>query len=171
VKKRDRGFGIQISARKVDSLLRNEPFQKENPHFDVMIIGMDLTTGMNDPQNNFIFGYGPYPNNIVSVKRFMHWIKDPHLREAALAILGAHEFGHNLDLVSRNFNVGTEGYKAGHCNGDSGPCLMEQVNVPGARNIEAQARLIYSKSKWLCPDCSEEIEFKKDDLKRMGIHW
>lgn len=169
--RREKGLGVQASATELDSLLRSEPFQKQNPHFDAMIIDMDLTTDQNDPENNFIFGYGPYPNNIISVKRFMHWIKDPSLRQASLAILGAHEFGHNLDLVHRNFNTGAEGYKIGHCNGEKGPCLMEQVNVPDARSIDEQASLLIDRDTWLCHDCNDEIQFKSSELKKRGIYW
>lgn len=168
---RNRGFGIQVSAVEIDRLLRSEPFQKENPHYDVMIVDKDLTTTLNDPQNNFIFGYGPHPNNIISVKRFIHWIKDPRLRRASLAILGAHEYGHNLDLVHRNFNTGEGGYKWGHCNGEEGPCLMEQVNVEGARDVDEQAKLIYPRENWLCPDCADEISYRQDELTKLGIPW
>ncbi|MCX6819093.1 MAG: hypothetical protein NT129_03800 [Candidatus Aenigmarchaeota archaeon] len=169
--KRERGLGRQVSAVVIDKLLREEPFQKQKPHFDVMIVDKDLTTYLDEPENRFIFGLGPYPNNIISVKRFIHNIKDPRLRKASLAVLGAHEFGHNLDLVRRNFNIGTEGYKISHCNGEKGPCLMEQVNVDEARNIDEQAKLIIDKDKWLCPDCTDEIQFKRDDLRKKGVYW
>jgi len=136
-----------------------------------MIIDKDLRIREDDPQNNFIFGYGPFPNNIISVKRFIKWISDDQLRYKSLAVLGAHEFGHNLDLSHRNFNYGDEGYKYGHCNGENGPCLMEQVNVSNARSIDEQAKLLFDRNRWLCPDCLEEIEFKKQDLRRQGILW
>lgn len=170
--KRDRGFGRQVSASLIDSLLREEPFQKQNPHFDVLVIDKDLTTKMNDPENNFIFGYGPYPNNIMSIKRFLHWIQNNRLRYESLAVLAAHEFAHNLDLVGRNFNIGREGYKEGHCNAERGFCLMEQVNVDGARAIWEQAPLLFERENWLCPDCTEEISVKRKILtEKLGSFW
>lgn len=168
---RDRGFGLQVSAADLDALLRNEPYQRQNPHMDVLVVGKDMTTTMNNTDNNFIFGYGPYPNNIISVKRFLNWFKDPALRQKCISILSAHEFGHNLGLVRRNFNIGDERYKRGHCNGKVGPCLMEQVNVPGARNIDVQARLLWGRNKLLCPDCSDEVKFKKEFFQKIGAFW
>ncbi len=164
-------FGKQVSAYDLDALLRNDPYQKTEPHFDVIVIDKDLTTVEGDTKNRFLFGYGPYPNNIVSVNRFMKWIRDPVLRQKSLAIIAAHEFGHNLDLVNRNFNIGKSGYKRGHCNGEEGACLMEQVNVKDARSIDEQAALIFDNESWLCLDCKDEIFYKKSMLREKGIYW
>ena len=166
----DNGYGRQVSAFVLQKLLWEEPYQAENPHFDALIVDRDLIFCEGDG-GNFIFGYGPYPFNIISVNRFINWIKDSVLRQISLSIIGAHEFGHNLDLVNRSFNIGTEGLKAGHCNGENGPCLMEQMNVEGCRNVDEQARLIYNREKWLCIDCTAEIETKRNDLIKRSVHW
>ncbi len=164
---RDRGFGRQVNATGMYTLLRREPFQQKHPHFDLMVIDKDLTMFPNVQDNNFVFGFGAYPNNIISVKRLMQTIRDPILRQKCLAVISAHEFGHNLDLVHRNFNTETEDddYRKSHCNGRKGLCLMEQFNVGGARNIEEQTKLLIEKYNWLCPDCADEIKVKKELFK------
>lgn len=166
----DAGFGPQVSAVELDRLLRIEPFQRQRPHFDLMVIDRDLRTASNDFGNNFIFGYGPYPNNIISIRRFLRYIPDAPLRRLALSVLAAHELGHNFYLTRRNFNIGKNGYKFGHCNGESGPCLMEQVNVPETRDIQDQARIIAPRGRWLCPDCTEEIWLRSENVRsRIGF--
>ena len=169
--RRDKGFGTQVSAAALDELLRNEPFQKQNPHYDVMIVDRDLTTMLDDTKNNFIFGYGPYPNNIISVKRFMRWFKDPALRQVCLAVIGAHEFGHNLELVRRSYDLDHGELREGHCSGRAGPCVMEQTQVEGRRTIDEQARLLVEQEHWLCDSCIEEIYFRKEALQKRGISW
>lgn len=164
------GFGPQVSANLLDQLLRAEPYQQQESHFDFFITAQDLRTRENDAQNNFIFGYGPYPNNILSVKRFRD-IQDPSLRYLSLAILAAHEFGHNLDLLCRNFNIGSDGYQAGHCLGEKGPCLMEQVNIAGCKSIEEQARILAHFDNWLCEDCLSEVSNKAEALRQNGYRW
>jgi len=161
---RDMGFGRQANATEIWALLRKEPFQEKNQHFDLIVIDQDLTMHPNVPDNNYIFGLGGFPNNIISVKRFLHTISDPLFRQQCLAVMGAHEFGHNLDLVHRKFNTGdvSNTYKKGHCDGEQGPCLMEQVNVPGTRTIQEQTKTILGRGNWLCPDCGDEINVKKE---------
>ena len=73
-----------------------------------------------------------------------------------------------IDLIKNHV---TEGYKRGHCNGESGPCLMEQVNIKGVRDIDEQTKLIIDRENWLCPVCTDEIQFKKTDLRKKGIYW
>lgn len=158
------GFGKQVNAITLDQLLRTEPFQKENPHFDFMIIDKDLTWGLD---NNWIFGYGPYPNSMISTKRFKH----NSLRKDSLAMMAAHEFCHNIGLVYRDFNIGSGEYKAGHCNGEKGPCLMEQVNVKGTRDVDKQAAIIANKNGWLCYSCTIEISYRREYLKNKRIFW
>ena len=168
---RNNGFGTQISSTAIDDLLRNEPFQRKNPHYDVMIVDRDLTTTMNDAANNFVFGYGPYPNNIISIKRFIHWFGDPTLRQICLATIGAHEFGHNLELVGRNYDEDHGELRDGHCAGRAGACIMEQVQVSGKRTMKEQAKLLIEKEHWLCNSCIEELYFRKESLQKRGVIW
>lgn len=168
---KSRGLGEQVSACKLDKLLRSEPYQQQHPHFDIFVLNRDLTTTQEDTTNNFIFGYGPYPNNIISTTRFVLWMPHARERRAALQIIGAHEFGHTLDLVHRNFNTGREGYQLGHCAGEKGSCLMEQVNVPGCKSMQEQARLLAGRKNLLCEDCTDEVRWKREDLRKKGVYW
>lgn len=166
---RNMGYGQQIDFYKITELLSQEPYQEHTPHMDVMAFDHDLTTSRLEVSNNFIYGGANYPHYVMSVARFRGIIKDPGLRQAALSVIAAHELGHNFGLVGRNFNCVN---KIGlHCNGECGPCLMEQVDVPGCRTIEAQTRLIAYRTRWLCNDCLNEANFKKADFSSKGILW
>jgi len=163
------GYGPQIDANRLDELLRTEPYQKHTPHMDAMAFDQDMTAIESGAKYNFIYGSARYPHYVMSVKRFRTRIKDPALRQIALSVIAAHELGHNFGLVGRNFNCIN---KLGlHCNGQCGPCLMEQVDVSGCRTIEAQTRAIVDRSRWLCNDCLEETNYKREDLEERGILW
>jgi len=164
---RQRGHGRQISDITLDLLLRDEPYQKQHPHLDVMAFDHDMTSG--EPDNNFVYGSARYPNYVMSVRRFRDRIKDQDLCQMALAVIAAHELGHNFGLVGRNFNWVNK--LGSHCNGGQGPCLMEQVDFPGCRTIENQTRSIIGRTRWLCEDCLEEAAFKKQHLNERGILW
>ena len=166
---RERGAGRQANVRIIDRLLREEPYQKNNPHFDVMIVDHDLTSG--DPENNFAYGYANYPNYIVSVARFRQRFPNIDSRNVALAVTSAHEMGHLFGLTSRNYNIGSSGYKKGHCNGESGPCLMEQVDVDDSRTIEEQTEILIDRVHWLCDDCLGEAAARRDHLEKNAVIW
>ena len=165
-------FGQQVCAQEIDILLRNEPYQKQKPHYDFFLVDKDLTIRHED--NTWMFGYWPYPNNIVSVSRFRGYIKDEALRLISLGILAAHEVWHNFDLVNRNFNTWIQGvnhpYEVGHCLWESWPCLMQQVNI-WWKTIDQLSRELIDRECLLCPDCTEEIAMKKSylDTKWMMI--
>ena len=109
--------------------------------------------------------------NIISIVRFRHWIKDEKLRYASLAAMGAHEFGHNLDLVDRRINIGDGGYKEWHCNGEQGHCIMEQVNVEGCLSIEEHTKTLSGRKNLLCETCSEELVYRRFFLEQNGFRW
>jgi hypothetical protein len=148
----------------VDQLLRDEPYQSNNPHYDFFILDKDLTTW---DWNNFVFWYWPYPNNIISVVRFRDYIRDKALRLTSLSIWSAHEFAHNFDLVFRNFNTWTSWYHIWHCMWESWPCLMEQVDV-WWKTLKQQAKLLVDRENWLCPDCMDELNAKKNHFNSLG---
>ena len=162
---RNMGFGQQVDGSALLTLLSQEPWQQYEPHMDVMVCDRDMTgfDAQSGRYANFAYGITRYPNFVTSVMRFRHRIKDPDLSQAALAISAAHELAHNFNLVNRNFNWINE--LGIHCNGESGPCLMEQVDVSGRRTIEEQARLLIGRQRWLCSDCLEEANFRKDLLE------
>lgn len=168
---RNRGAGLQVDVYKVDKLLRDEPFQVTTPHFDVMVLNRDLTAAKKEPKNNFVYGLNSYPNDIISTKRLSQRFSERSLALQSLAVIAAHEVGHNFGLVNRNFNIGRGAYRGAHCNGKSGPCLMEQVDVPGCKTIAEQTRLLIDKLSWLCSDCLDEAKFKRERLERHGVIW
>ena len=165
---KQRGHGPQIEDLKLIRLLHEEPYQEHHPHMDVMIFDQDLRS--DEANNNFIYGSASYPHYVMSVRRFRDRMSDLHLRQIAMAIMAAHELGHNFGLVGRNFNTV---FKLGsHCNGQCGPCLMEQVDYgPGTRTLEDQSRLLVGQVRWLCDDCLDEAGYKKQDLEEKGILW
>jgi len=166
---RDTWLWLQACAIKIDNLLRDEPYQKNKPHYDFFLVDKDLTIEW-ESSNKFIFWLWPYPNNIVSVTRFREYIKDDVLRLISLSILWAHEVWHNFDLVNRNFNTWSEWYNIWHCMWESGPCLMQQVNVWG-KTVDQLAREIIDKESWLCIDCTKEITVKKEYLSWKWIQF
>lgn len=164
----------KVNASQVNEFLKEEPFQKENPHFDLIVLDKDLT--IRDSSNrgwlNYIFGLASYPNNIISVARFRRIISDDTLIEPCLKIIGAHEFGHNLGLVQRKYNVGSDGIEANHCLGEKGPCIMEQFNI-GKKTIEQLAIAIMNEDRdtILCPDCTNEIEYRRNYYRDKNVFW
>ena len=164
----DKGFGQQVDAVGIDRLLRSEPYQRDHPHYDVMVVDKDLRTDSDD--NNFVYGIGSFPNVVLSTRRFMN-IRDTNDRLASLANLAAHELGHVLGLTHRSWNRGTSGMCVGHCAGEKGPCLMEQVDVPGQRTAVKQARKVIVRENWLCEDCTEEIEMRRKAILNLGLRW
>ncbi len=168
----NKGYGLQVSGNSIFELLLSEPWQKGNPHFDFFICDMDMTTYADDKGNNFIFGLGGYPVNVISVKRINAWTEDPGLRYKALAILAAHEFAHDLNLVKRDgTNRGTGDYLRHHCLGKQGTCLMEQINLHDCKNLELQGEILFPIKNWLCPDCSEELRIRRAYLKSNGVFY
>lgn len=151
----ERGYGQQVNAVVISDLLLTEPYQMPNPHYDLFITDKDLR--LPEEENNFVFGINLLRTNVLSIRRLRGY-KNSY---AAIAVLTAHEFGHNKGLVTRNVNAASGGYKTFHCKGEKGPCLMEQVNVRGCRDIIKQAELVYPLRNWLCADCKEETRLNK----------
>ena len=169
--------GRQANAGKIVELLRSH--DTSHDHFIVLITGSDLTSG--EEGNNFIYGLSSYPYIIVSAKRFLDWKqigKDGYsgeIYDEAVSLVAAHEFGHYLDLVQRNFNswTNTGTLLDQHCKGENGDCLMQQSNVdaPGCHTALEQAQLIFNRENWLCPDCRLEVEYRKEALVDAGLAW
>ena len=169
--------GRQADGGKIIDLLRSH--DTGNDHFVVMIIDSDLTTGTEG--NNFIFGLSSYPYIVISSIRFMEWKRirldgfPEEIYDQAVSILAAHEFGHYLDLVDRDFNCweNTDSILERHCKGENGYCLMQQsnVDVEGCNTLIEQADFIFTRDKWLCPDCSAEVYFRKNTLVEAGFIW
>ncbi len=164
---RRRNLGQQVDASRLLTLLSEEVWQHPpyDPHMDVMVIDSDMTS----KDTNYVYGAARYPNYAMSVRRFRERIEDVHLRLFSLAVTAAHELGHNFGLIDRNFN---RTKKLGlHCNGESGSCLMEQVDVAGSRSMEDQARILANQTQWLCTDCAEEATIRGDIFRENNFSW
>jgi hypothetical protein len=143
-------------------LLADDPAQKNNPHLRMFVMDRDLTEAVRFPDNLFVYGMSTYPSSLVATARLQ---QDRNLMMSQLAFVAAHEMGHLLGLVNRNFNVGKRGMRVGHCSEESGPCLMAQVAIPGCRSLIEQTRRVIEKNSWLCTDCLDEAAFKKAHLE------
>ena len=174
---RQRMHGLQANATSIIELLRSH--DDRNDHFVVLITAADLTTG--EIGNNFIFGLSWYPYIVVSARRFLDWgvtreggYPEETYRQA-VSMLAAHEFGHYLDLVQRNFNSyrNTGTLVDNHCMGESGMCLMQQSNVDAPGCIDALERTyrVFSREHWLCPDCAAELYYRRQALEEEGYEW
>jgi predicted Zn-dependent protease len=173
----DHGHGIQADGSKIIALLSTA--NSSNDHFIVLITDADLNSG--EVGNNFVFGLSNYPYIVISARRFLDWKRirfqdyDAATYDQAISLVAAHEFGHYLDLTQRNFNVwsGTNTLLDNHCKGQNGFCLMQQMNVDveGCNSALEQAKLIFGREHWLCPDCAAEIYFRKQALINAGFVW
>jgi predicted Zn-dependent protease len=174
---KERAHGKQSNASVIVDLLRSH--DKKNDSFIVLITSSDLTTGQ--PENNFIYGLSSYPYIVISARRFLddkqnHWGKyADEIYDEAVSLMAAHEFGHYLDLVQRHFNswIGTGEIVDNHCKGENGTCLMQQsdVDMPGCTTSLEQAKLIFHRERWLCPDCAAEVFFRKEALLKKNFEW
>lgn len=166
-----RMMGNRINGSKILTLLSEgaQKYPSDVPHMDMMICDCPMV-GYVNPTKNYSTAYGlqRYPNSVISIGHFRH-IEDETLRSYALAVTAAHEIGHLFNLPSRNFNTANE--LGWHCNGDLGPCLMEQIDMQGRRNTEEQARILAFRAQWLCPDCAEEASVRKVDTEQQGLMW
>jgi len=167
--------GYQSDAGAIIDLLRSH--DTHHDHFIVLITDADITSGREG--NNFVYGLSSYPYIVISARRFLDW-KEINLDgypdetfDRALTLVSAHEFGHYLDLVRRDFNCwnDTDTLLDRHCKGENGPCLMEQVNVEGCKDVLEQADILYEREHWLCPDCTAELFFRMSELEERGFVW
>ena len=116
--KRDIGLGAQVNANQVLVYLANEPYQQQRPHYDVMLLDRDCSTG----NTNFVFGAAwPKLGYVESVSRLRPGI-DRQLRLRLIQRCTSHEFGHVLGLPARGWNV--EQSLGTHCT--NAACCMRQ---------------------------------------------
>jgi predicted Zn-dependent protease len=84
----------QVVAARFLELVRREPFQQQNPHFDVAVLDMDLAE-----QGRSVLGSAlPGTATVISVHRLRETIHDERRRLEALRRLVVHNFGHVLGI-------------------------------------------------------------------------
>ncbi len=165
---REKGFGQQVNAYKLDHIMRIEPQQMIQPHFDLMVLDKDLTTAFLG--NDFIYGLVKYPNSLLSVCRLRGKFEDYRVYLALLSLIGAQQTARLMGLSRRNFNEKGDNHFDGYCNGEKGPCLMEPLTLAG-NDPEEQVDLLAGEVNWLCEDCLEEAEYRRKDLQRKDMIW
>lgn len=112
------GYGPQTNASHIIGLMSREPWQKKQPHLDVMLVDRDTSTG--EENMNFVFGVTwPGFGFVQSVARIREAGRDLNLR--LLQRVSRHEFGHVLGLPSRGYQV--EQNLGLHC---TNVCCMRQ---------------------------------------------
>lgn len=87
--------GQQVQAPRFLELVRQEPFQQQNPHFDVAVLDLDLTDeGGASALASALLGVA----TVISVHRLRQELTDEPVRLAALKRLVVHNFGHVLGI-------------------------------------------------------------------------
>lgn len=112
----------QVSGARFLELVRDEPWQKSNPHWDVAVIDRDLTADAASPAIDREFALGtsaPELGTVLSVYRLRGLVR-PEQRGRALRWLVLHQFGAVLGLPSRSRQsaveeVGARRFCANHC--------------------------------------------------------
>src|SRR5439155_22083455 len=119
----------QVVGRRFLDLVREEPWQKESPHWDVALIDRDLVdappTVVGESRGDFVLGTSiPELAAVLSVYRLRGLVRS-ELRELALRRLVIHHFGQILGLpaASRHDDVEeSEGRR--FC---TGTCVMRRA--------------------------------------------
>lgn len=151
----------QVNASKLFNLCHIEPWQKSQPHIEVIFTSYDLYID----GTNFIFGLTiPYFGIVTSCHRIEKWCGK--ISPFAFFSITLHELGHLFSLPARIKNVE---YKLG-CHCVYKDCVMGQVNVYGRPDICEAALLIlerYRNTKnYFCKECTEDlIRVKKEYIK------
>ena len=139
------GAIMQLDARSMLGLLYSEPWQKTNPHIDLLFTSRDLTAnGL-----NFCFGMASGRVSVQSVFRY-RGLCDTDRRLAIKAVVH-HELGHILGCAKYG-RIHTKMSLGSHCTNHG--CIMRQGLclsdwVQHARDAE-RAGWIY------CPECLAE---------------
>lgn len=152
----DQGLGQVVAPRFLD-LVKREPWQTANPHFDIAILDRDLTDvpekRVADAQTEFVLASAlPGTATVISVHRLRE-LPDETLRLAALKRLVIHNFGHVL-------GVPTEGrVEALEISGGERHC----TNLCGMRHAGSVAELVEmvteeaSAGVLLCRECRRDV--------------
>jgi hypothetical protein len=165
---RERGFGKQVNLNKLNHFLWLGSAQILPAHFATLLLDQDLTTAFLN--NDFVYGMVKYPYNILSVRRLKGRFEDEHTYRSALGIISAQQTARMMGLSRRNFNHPDLFHLEGYCNGESGSCLMEPLDING-RNMEKQVEILSARTNLLCADCLQEAEFRRNDLRQKSVIW
>lgn len=146
----------QVNARSVLDKCAVEPWQKQNPHIEIIGTSHDLWSG--DSDNNFVYGMTrPGFGTLTSYNRMVKWY-GPNAPLVYL-ILALHEDAHLVrapDATRRRYLDYTLG---AHCKLTD--CTLGQVNVEGRPDALTAARNILRRyentSNYFCRECTRDI--------------
>lgn len=144
----------QVVGRRFLELVKQEPWQRVNPHFDVAVVDRDLTdVPAKQIGTDFVLASAlPGTGTVISVHRLRE-IADQALRLVALKRLVVHNFGHVLEVPSSDRTEAVEqSADERHC---TNLCVMRHagsVDELLVRLGEEQASGIL-----FCPDCRRDI--------------
>lgn len=147
---------VQYDAQSLLELMMKEPWQKANPHIDVLFTSHDLTGTSRGTVLNFCFGMTLGRFTVQCVFRF----RDLPATDRRLAIKAVvwHELGHVFGCAANPHRSNTE-YKLGrHCTNPG--CIMRQgVNL---NEWVRHARDAYRLGRIYCPQCREDLLRSRD---------
>lgn len=151
---RNRGYGLQANANHICIDMVLEPWQKTEPHYDLMIVNRDLSTG--EANNNFVFGATqPAKCSVQSVARLRQEITDPATMLRVLRRLTRHEVGHIFNAATGpNHTENTERSLGQHC---INLCCMRQGQ--STRSWVAQLAEEERAGILFCANCIQEMVY------------
>lgn len=140
----------QVNASAMLTRLAEEPYRRQVPHVDVVLLHTDLTA----PGCNFVFGAArPGIGCVLSLARYAP-IRPIPARDACFQTVLMHEVGHVFGLVPRTRTHAAEENLGWHCTNH--PCLMRQGLTVAASELLTMDRLNYP-AQVLCGDCRENL--------------
>jgi predicted Zn-dependent protease len=142
----DRALG-QVVAPRFLELVKQEPWQIANPHFDVAVLDLDLTDGTGPVMGSSL----PGTATVISVQR-LRALADQDARLSALRRLVVHNFGHVLG-IPREGRLGViDNGRERHC---TSVCAMRDAS--GVEELVAMAREEAAVGLLLCQECRQDL--------------
>lgn len=147
----------QVVGRRFLDLVRDEPWQKSNPHWDVAVIDRDLIDGpietVDDRRGEFVLGTSvPELAAVLSVYRLRGLVRAEQ-RELALRRLVFHHFGQVLGLPSRSRHEDVETVNGRrYC---TNGCVMR--NAPTVEQVVRAAEQEGRDRVSLCERCRHDV--------------
>ncbi|HEY3080809.1 MAG TPA: hypothetical protein VGM69_13015 [Chloroflexota bacterium] len=149
----DRGLG-QVMGPRFLELVKQEPWQRMNPHFDVAVLDRDLTDApAKRIGTDFVLASAlPGTGTVISVHRLRE-VAPEEQRLAALKRLVVHNFGHVLEVPAAE-RTGAVEPSAGerHC---TNLCVMRHAG--SVDELLERMREEQSSGILFCPDCRLDI--------------
>ncbi|MFA5175905.1 MAG: hypothetical protein WC413_01430 [Candidatus Nanoarchaeia archaeon] len=140
----------QINAGYMLDLIIQEPWRKNEDHYDVMVLHSDIYSR----DTRFVIGLASEGiGTIISVKRFKHSELGNEMKYECIKTETMHELGHVFGLVPNKRKINVEESLGKHC---TNRCVMRQgLTVPRDWINITKDRLKY---KPLCEICETDLK-------------